>query len=295
MIATADMIIKPKDCVLALGFSTNPDQLMSELSACYKDFAKSIKRGAKLNEQALYKKMAEFTALYQSNIHIIRNLGVTVLENCTAVDLRQLPQCKILTLMSHFKPPTILSEDILNADDIEQNIRNRPALFGKFFTGIDSGNNADNLRKVLNDIILDAHFFKKAGLSTFITEHEELKLPEIYIRYLNRIALEKVFPSAIAKGCLVELYDGLFSIKDIISVIPAYFTGIIDLSICHSIIVQDEVKRVEPRRYAFATEEPLRLDFKIIFYKGLMQQLSSVPNDYVSAYFEMIRELKKNL
>jgi hypothetical protein len=109
------------------------------------------------------------------------------------------------------------------------------------------------------------------------------------------MALEKIFSSALARGCLVELYDGLYSIQDVVAMIPPSFTGMIDLSICHSIIVQDEVKRVEPRRYVFATELPLSLDFKIIFYKGLMQQLSLVPMDYVSAYFELIRELKKNL
>ncbi|AXY73201.1 hypothetical protein D3H65_04080 [Paraflavitalea soli] len=289
------MITQPTDCVLAIGFSTDPDQLMSELSATHKDFAKSIKRNGRANDQDLYEKLTGFTGLYKSNIAAIRALGVTVLENFTASDARQLPPCQSLTVLAHFKPPTVLPEDILDAGLIEQAIMHQQDLFGPVPREAPDSKRKLTLWESLNELLKDTAFYKRAGLSTFITEHEERTLPLIYIRYLNRLALESIFFHALAKGCLVELYDGLYTVQEIVGMIPSTFIGPIDISICHSIIVQDEVQRVQPRRHAFGVEHPLSLDFKIIFYKGLMQKLALEPKDYITAYFELLTSLKKNL
>jgi hypothetical protein len=289
------MVTHPKDCVLAIGFSTDPDQLMAEVYAGQKDFAKSVKRNSRLNDRGLYEKLTSFTDLYRSNIAEIRDLGVTVLENFTAADARQLPPCHTLTLLAHFKPPVVLPDDIIDVVRIEETIGRCQALLGIIPEYTPDGKRKLTLAERLNFLLADKTFYERVGLTTFTTENEEIELPDIYIKYLNRLALESLFPSALARGCLVELYDGLYAVQDIVSMIPVTFTGPIDLSICHSIIVQDEVQRVKPRRHAFGTEDPLSLDFKIIFYKGLMQKLVKEPKDYITAHLELLTALKKNL
>lgn len=289
------MTTQPSDCVLAIGFSTDPLQLMAELSAPHKDFVKNIKRNDRTNDQELYEKLINFTNLYKSNIATIKALGGRVIENFTAADARQLSPCHSLTLLAHFKPPTVLSEDILDSSIIIKAIDYQRDIFGILPNYSTDSSRELALHERLNILLKDPGFYTRANLATFITEHEEMELQVIYIKYLNRLALEQLFPTALGKGCLVELYDGLYSIQQIVEMIPLTFTGPIDLTICNSIIVQDEVRRVKPRRNAFGSEHPVNLNFKIIFLKGLMQKIALERKDYTTAYFELQTDLKKSL
>jgi hypothetical protein len=295
MFAVRDETISPADCLVAVGFPLDERNYRADLAdGCNKDFAKSIQRSLRLNEQEYLGKIRAFLALCNKNLDEMSELGATVLPNFRFSDLGLSAKYRVFVILSHFKPSKLLSSDILDISAIDSIMQNNPTLFNRVPGGNPNGTDKKMRLEELNSLLDDATFYKSAGADSFLTGSDE-KLPAVYIRYLNRMVLDKFFEGVLSRGNMVELYDGLYSVEEIVARIPFVPKQVIDLSFCHSMIVQDALKRAGSDRHAFGVEMPLSLNFKVIFLKGLMELLSKQPGPYVSSFFKLSADIKKKL
>jgi hypothetical protein len=64
----------------------------------------------------------------------------------------------------------------------------------------------------------------------------------------SRLDFEVVFPTEIEAGPLVDFADGVRSVRDLAGLIPVNFSGMADLSICHSAVLGEFLKGKDAQR-----------------------------------------------
>lgn len=289
----ANNIIKPQDCLLVIGIPLTIESFMKNTeNTSSKDFAKSVKRGFKLNDSQLIEKYKQFIELFQKNIDEIRKLGGNVVTDFSLHDLKIISEYKVFTLLSHWRTSKIQPSDFKDINKVKDIIIENPKIFNELSTHIktiDAGSTKEELSLLLNELIEDKLFLKN---SKTVYSLDEFEHPAIYIQYLNRNFLESIFEDNLEVGNSIELFDGMYSIDKFVKCIPNNFANLFDLSICNSIMLQDEIKKSHRQCIVFASKDTVRLDYKIIFYKGLIKKLQQKNMSYIDGYFELIKELK---
>jgi hypothetical protein len=293
MAQIVENIVKPKDCLLVIGIPLTIDDFLKDIKENnYKDFAKSVQRGFKLNETQLIEKYKNFIILFNKNIEEIRDLGGNVITDFSLSELNKIPNYKVFTLVSHWRSSRILISDIKNSEKIKDIIIENPLIFNELSNHLKTTNSfslSELLIFELNNLLKDKNLYKNV-YSPY--NDNEFQYPDIYTEYLNRNFLDMVFQGNIGKGNCIELFDKIHSIDSFVKSIPNNFTNLFDLSICNSIMLQDEIKRQHNNCTVFASKDTVRLDYKIIFYKGIIKKLKQKEMSYINAYFELIKDLK---
>ena len=77
----------------------------------------------------------------------------------------------------------------------------------------------------------------------------------------------------IEKDRKIEFFDGLYSSTDIINKIPIDYKGILDLTICNSTLLQNELKR-KRTNIVIANKQPATLEFRLILYKNVINSMN---------------------
>lgn len=285
--------IKPKDCLLVIGIPLTIEDFLKDIKKdSDKDFAKSVQRGFKLNETQLIEKYQNFINLFNKNIEEIRDLGGNVITNFSLSELNKIHDYKVFTLVSHWRSSRILISDVKNLNNIKDIIIENPLIFNELSNLLKTTNSislSELLILELNKLLKDNNFYK--NISSPYNKNE-LPYPDVYTEYLNRNFLDIVFQENLGKGNCIELFDKMHSIDRFVKSIPVDFTNLFDLSICNSIMLQDEIKRQHNQCTVFASKDTVRLDYKIIFYKGIIKKLKQKEMSYINAYFELIKDLK---
>jgi hypothetical protein len=109
---------------------------------------------------------------------------------------------------------------------------------------------------------------------------------------LTRAELEYRFPEFLAAGRCVELGDGLCTIPALAKAIPEGFTGILDLSLCNSAILERSIKTARPKCLLVINQGLAAIDARIIRYKLIALKLSQSSMCFVDALREVHLALK---
>src|SRR5205814_2191181 len=89
-------------------------------------------------------------------------------------------------------------------------------------------------------------------------------------RRLTRVLLEEAFPAELRGGSAFELRDGLHAVAAIIDAVPERFDGVIDLSVCNSIVLGEAIKRQRRGCLIITNAKPASLALRLIRYKFII-------------------------
>lgn len=90
----------------------------------------------------------------------------------------------------------------------------------------------------------------------------------------------------------VELYDGVYSPDEFINEIPRDGNYILNLSICHSTVLQDKIKRTLNNIIVHGNKETISLEISLLIFQYVMRTLySNKKQNYLDAYSQVIKEL----
>ena len=79
----------------------------------------------------------------------------------------------------------------------------------------------------------------------------------------------------------IELTDGLREIDDVVAAIPPDYRGVIDLTVCHSVLLGDGIARLRPDCVVIMNRGNAKLDYRCIVYRHVIRQISHRPESYV--------------
>jgi hypothetical protein len=304
------MTTKPHECALALAIplTRNDFSLGLDLNA-KKDFIKSLaRRNVALTEDALWETVyAPTVKIVASVAQAVSAKGVTVITNATLSDVRDLfQQFRVVTLIAHWRSARFYPADFLNPNQLIKALEQPSIPLMESFVSLLPQNWISTIQelKADDDIIqISSKTLAKEfnGFLTSLKLHPDLVLNQIhqtttcdvdYQKYLNRTVIDSIFRDFIFPGNRIEFFDELHPIEELITAIPQNYDGLIDFTVCNSVLIGNVIKR-QRRCIVIVNKELATLEFRMVIYKGIIDLLSRLDIDYMAAA-TMIRHASLN-
>jgi hypothetical protein len=102
------------------------------------------------------------------------------------------------------------------------------------------------------------------------------------LRRVTRVLLEEAFPTALRPAPAVELADGMHTVAEFTDAIPRSFDGVLDMTICNSVILGAAVKRACPDCLVAVNRYPAEMHVRMTFYCLALQSLARHRTAYIN-------------
>ncbi len=295
--------VSPIDCALAIAVPLTREDFLNDLNSEFNgSFAKHVKftsfeRGASDDYywEIVYAPVARAV---RRICGVAENLGVTVVRNAQLSDLgRLLFKFTVVTMVTHWRFVRIRPEDLSNAPSMLQTISLRRTLIERALHGeltkLDAGLfdapmlNMPNeqLASDLNIIITDAHRLYHSPADDE-SEDSRCDIDLLSTKPLNRLtraALELSFPGHLRPAPAVQFADGMKTIPEVIETIPLDFSGLLDLTICNSVILGEAIKNFRSACFIAVNRYPSQLHVRLGLYVLTLRILARKPMSFVDA------------
>jgi hypothetical protein len=97
-----------------------------------------------------------------------------------------------------------------------------------------------------------------------------------------RDALDATLPGLLAPGNCIELRDGLHKARVLATALPDAWSGVVDLSVCHSMTLATALRGGRPDRRVISNTKPKYLDRVVPELRETFTRLAYAPAPYVS-------------
>ena len=293
--------VKPRDCLLAVALPTSRCQFLKSGLSPNRDFVSFLRRGYAGHLGVAEVTLSQVLDVYQPTLNELRLLvdsareaGFRVVEGCRAGDLAAAfaEPVYCIVLFAHWVPHDLGPHQVLDED------RFRTALV-RLLAGARSSIEQEallplvekaplfELCRELNKALTKPGLFAPAGT-------EVLAWSERFAAFENRNVLDSMGSDILLPGNRIELVDGLHSADSFRELIPASFDGVLDLTVCNSVVLIERIKLAR-RCTCIGNQETVNIQLRAIFYKGLFQVIERHEADYVETYQALRVELGHGL
>jgi hypothetical protein len=303
--------VGPCDCALAFAIPLAREDFLRDLQPTSgKDFVKSFAaKRAIVKPEVLwddwYKQQANVAleiADEVDKLHVKIFFEVELSQLSTVLNSRE-----VVALIAHWRDATVKVSDFINvtsfvskliAGDSEVARKLTESLSKKFIEQLHAFDNSEASQKKLkamlaerlNVALREIQLYRRDILPGDIAHPDSLQ----YRLYLNRVALEEAFTGELIPGNRLELFDGLYSIAEIVKHVPDPYARILDLTSCNSLILGEGIKRLRRDCLVLTNEKPARLDFRVLFFGGVMEELQRKRAPYVATILRLRKQLLQN-
>lgn len=288
----------PSDCALAVGLPLTREAFLGQLSPGYPgDFARSVvcaRPRAGVDPEAYWTTdYGPVAGVVERVCSRVERLGVRVVRAARRADLGGLlRRYRVVTVVAHWRFVGLGADDLLDPAGLlaelttprillQQQIARAVAVRAPELLadgpGQDRARAPEVLLEALNSMIADAHRGYHRGGVGDCAAHEEV------LQRLTRPALEEAFPTLVRAAGSVELADGMHTVGEFVGEVPLDFAGVLDLSVCNSVLLGHAVKRIAPECLVANNRYPADLARRITLYRLVIEQLSRRSGSYPDA------------
>jgi hypothetical protein len=278
------------DCALGIAVPLTREEFLDDLRpSSGKDFAPHVRRVNELEGAAdefywssVYAPIA--TAVERSCVAVER-AGVYVRRRLALAELQPLlEQYKVVTLVAHWKFATVKPMDVIAprkflaaiarpSSPLQERaasaiLEQSPALLD----GTESASD-DILRETIARAIVPVISAAHAAYRRPGEDEDELAEPRpADLRRVTRVVVEEAFPESVRAAPAIEFADGMHTVAAFIDAIPRLFDGVLDMTVCNSVILGAAVKRSRPDCLVAVNRYPAEMHVRLTLY-----QLAVVP------------------
>lgn len=304
--------VTTSDCALALAVPLTRAEFLGDLDPrSPHDFAKRIAlRRPKIRPDVLWEDhYGPVAALLGRVEEDVKAHGVAVHRGVTLGGLRDLlARYPVVTVVAHWRFPCFGPADILDPAGLLRGLQASSSLIARSMrdrierlnTGLMTRQAKD--QPAADDLAVALAAELDAAVEPTRTFYEQRGrgrsdadpfAPPVRV---TRAALEEEFPTAIRPGPAVELRDGLHAVADVVDAFPEGFDGVVDLSVCNSVILGEAIKRRHHGCLVILNERPATIEFRMIRYKHVVRELSrAAPDRYTDVLVRLNRALLDRL
>jgi len=278
----AEGAVSPAGCAIAVAIPLTREAFIADLDpSAPKDFAKHVARHTPgLRPEAVWDCYRPVAERCRRVLCEIAATGTSVLEDATLPDVRALlAQKKVVTFVGHWRFPPIGPDDIVDLDGILRRLREPKGEIERHI--------ALALRQVSPEILERREREALAAALTHLLDptvrfyvaprqNENGNDAPPPLR-LTRVLVEETFPDELRAAGAIELRDGLHTAAAFIESVPESFAGVIDLTVCNSVILGEAIKRKRRGCLVAVNEKPASLLLRLVRHKYVMHLLASAP------------------
>jgi hypothetical protein len=304
-------IVGPHNCALAFAVPLTEEDFLRDLHfGSGKDFVKRYAQdNARIRKELLWKYYKPQANLALEIADEVKRLGVKTVFNLKLNQLNSLlMNSDIVTVVAHWRPPTFNTGYLLNPSSLISKIKESKLEAVEFLRFHLSANFKEQLAGWTDVVQPEGRAVELLinELNRLLVEerlHPALRFSDSsakplyrleYLMHLNRESLEETFPGEFTGGSRVEFFDGLFSIDNVIEQIAPEYQGLLDLTICNSILLGEAIKRQRRHCTVVASQRPTTFDFRLIFYKHVIEELARRNNPYLDIVIKLRKRLTKH-
>jgi hypothetical protein len=307
----------PEKCILAVSIPLTKETFFNDLSeGSGKDFARNVIRTFSPNyvefredprELIFIEKYNPYVELILKTITALEKMGCQVQIETTVKGFEDLVSAgyEAITLIAHHRSLYFSPEDFKDVSAVANFFR-CPAigLIREFKNLIFKHNDACYNAMIENVDVFLAHYL----LPTLndIVDSMELwhKFPGIENvpgagidsnrrQFINRRIIDKMFSGLVTPGDQIEFADGMVQYKKVVDSIPSQHKAIIDLSVCKSVFLGEEIK-IQRRGCVILTNQdttPLWMRIKAYFWT--MELIRKKKINYLDAHISARKKTLK--
>lgn len=289
-----DEPVTPCKCALAITIPTECGNFLADFDRKNKDFVHSYKKEREEEgaSNQYYWNLYESTAkLVEKICKDLDRMGVEVKINATLSDFRDLlEKYRVVSLVTHSSfrsldlrevicPKRLLKRLLSPKDRLEEIIssifreKSKQLLNSSFldsqFTDVEL---SEKLLYVVNSIIDEAHSLYNKNSKNKIESNGNNSREQILIRP-TRVTFEELYAEEITPGYCIEFSDRLYTVREVINSVPLKFNGIIDLTICNSVLISEVIKKYRPDCLIAVNRYKAELVARLLIYKETIKDL----------------------
>ena len=293
---------RPSDCALALAIPLTRERFLASLARPdEKDFIFHFIKGRGLQRAdpefcwQVYE--AEEAAFVSAVCDEVAHCGVKVAYD---VDLNQLAvllaRYSVVTLVAHFrfvefsitdidKPLAILASLRDPVSKLLEEIRGKVIELDSDLLANDN-DRVDSLRTRLCDVFRtianeaeQPYWDKDVQTSSDQESHFRIRL--------TRSEFERAFPDAIKPARVIEFSDGLHTIPELVQSIPVEFSGLLDLTVCNSVITAAAIRSERQGCLVAGNRKAAELRSRMYLYGLEIDLLKKKPRPFIDVIKEV--------
>lgn len=286
----------PRDCALALAIPLTREKFLADLEQPeVKDFVFHFRKGRGLERAdkefcwQVYE--AEELSLVSAVCEEVARQDVTVAREVTLADLATLlAQFSVVTLVAHSRFEEFEAEDIENSltvlellkkptSELHHEIRKRLMALDPDLLE-DAGLPIESLQTRLANVFLTIaneaeRLNRDADARTNYDQNDQVRTR------LMRWEFERAFPTAIKPAKVIEFSDGLCTALELVKFIPLEFAGLLDLTVCNSVIPASIIRENRPNCLVAANRKSAELRSRMYLYGLEISLLAKEPQPFV--------------
>jgi len=285
----------PADCALAFAIPLSRERFLTALDQSENDFVSHFRKGRGLQRAdpefcwQVYE--AEEAAFVSAVCEDVAQRGVTVVHDVELTQLTALlAQFSVVTLVAHFRFVEFEIEDIEGplaildslrepASELQRKIRERvidldPDLLEHGRDRVESlQSRLSNVFRTIAHQAERLYWDENVQTSSGGDAHFDMRL--------TRAEFERAFPGDIKPASVIEFSDGLHTIPELVQSIPVEFSGLLDLTVCNSVIPASIIREHRPNCLIAANRKPAELRSRMYLYGLEISLLAKEPALFV--------------
>lgn len=279
--------VSPPDCALLLGIPLEEASFRAKYNRAIEgNFAQSVAVGDASHAWRAYSVLA---VRFQQFVNEVEALGVQVHCTLTEQTLAECVRCRVVTIASQGRSAEFMPADIVDCAALDRELLSTEHTL-EFAAHFDPSMLAqERLANHLNEILYAK--MQPIGDGLGASTRKQLE----FIRC--RAELEAMYPTAFCGGAGIEFSDGFRELAAVAAIFPPGFDGVVDLTVCNSLVLGEMIRRRCPNALAIAMGDKTRPHLRFPLYLAVMRLLERHPDSYENAmtrlqdFFE--REKKK--
>jgi hypothetical protein len=261
--------VRPRDCALLVAVPSTRREFFDDYRVGT-DFVKRYTSESP-SPDASWGQYEKYASLARHVIDRVKKRGVSVIERATLADLHKtLPAYPVTTLMAHWRSARFRPDDISRTSRVAEYLAERAAAPDALRASDGTQGLAADLNRLLDEGTSNAEGSKAAGGIT----------ADQYRWHERRQKIEAALPGAFRGGAAVEFAGGFCNIAEISGGIAATYAGILDLTVCQSVLLGEMVRRKCPRCLVLTSAEEVSMDFRLAAYHQAIEILARSPRPY---------------
>ncbi len=295
--------VSPNECALAVTIPLTRERFMAALARPNEtDLVHHFvaERGLeKADPQFCWEVYDEDEAtLVKAVCSLVEPLGVTVCYDARLLDLTSLlTRFRVVTLVAHWRFVPVRAEDIsdprrlLQALEspqtyVQKSIRKRFELLDPALIDTETWRQLDTSeleRRVAKVIAETADEAEALYAESEAESNEPDELADGLADRLTRLEIEQAFPDAISPARVVEFEGTIHTVPELTQAVPEEFNGLLDLTVCNSVIPAAAIRLVRPNCLLAGNRRPAELRARMYLYGLQISLLARKPMSFVEA------------
>jgi hypothetical protein len=283
-----------RNCRLLLAIPLDQRTFFARAEADPGGFAAAFRAQRRLlSDHAVWEAYAAHARLVCEIVADVRRHGVTVVTDAALPDFAAAAhEAAVVTLVAHWRSPAFLESDFHETQALADAWRDpgHPAnpLLRNGAAGDVPAPPAQIVAR-LNTVHADA---VPPGRTAAIAHARKLVGRE-YRLLSSRQALERALGETLAGGAAVEFAAGFSPLADVIGVLDPTCTALFDLTICHSVLLGEEIRRRCRGAVVMMNAEAAAADIRLAMYRQIIRLMVKRGWSYQEAALRLRAAIKR--